>query len=76
MINEVALHNVIGQVCRRYKNVFICGDINNRTIDWDLFQCDSEGKKFLDLTLDRFLHQHVNKPTMSENVLDLILSSC
>ena len=44
VVNEVALHNVIGQACRRYINVLICGDIDHRTIDCDLLQCDSEGQ--------------------------------
>ena len=76
VVNKMALHNVIGQACRRYKNVLICGDIKHRTIDWDLLQYNSEGQKFLDLTLDCFLHQHVNEPTRGENILDLVLSSC
>ena len=45
VVNEVALHNVIGQACRRYTNVLICGDFNHRTIDWDLLQCNCEGQK-------------------------------
>ena len=36
VVNGVALHNVIGQACRRYRNVLICGAFNHRTIDWDL----------------------------------------
>ena len=75
MVNEFALHNVIGQACRTYKNVLICGDFNHGIIDWDLLQCNREGQKFLDLTLDCFLHQHVNEPTRGENILDLVLSS-
>ena len=39
-------------------------------------QCNSEGQKFFDLTLDCFLHQHVNEPTRGETILDLVLSSC
>ena len=73
--NEVALHNVIGQVCHRYKNVLFCHDFNHRTIDWDLLQCDSEGQKFLNLTFDCFHHQHANESTTGENILDLVLSS-
>ena len=76
VVNEVALHNVIGQACHTYKNVLICGDFNHRTIDWDLLQCNSEGQKFLDLTLDCFLQQYVNAHTRDENILDLVLSSC
>ena len=75
-VNEMALYNVIGQACRRYTNVLMCGDFSQRTIDWDLMQCISEGQKFFDLTLDCFLHQHVNEPTRGENILDLVLSSC
>ena len=33
VVNEVALYNVIGQACCRYKNVLIYGDINHGTID-------------------------------------------
>ena len=44
VVNEVELHNVIGQACRRYKNDLICGDFDHRTIDWNLMQCDSEDK--------------------------------
>ena len=29
VVNEVALHNVIGQACRRYQNVLICGDFSH-----------------------------------------------
>ena len=75
-VNEMALHNVIGQSCRRYKNFLVCGDFNHRTIYWDLLQCNCEGQKFLDLTLDCFLHQDVNEPTRGENILDLVLSPC
>ena len=69
VVYEVALHNVIEQACHRYKNVVICGDLSHITIDWDLLQCNSEGQKFLDLTLDCFLHQHVDEPTRGENIL-------
>ena len=62
VVNEVALHNVIGQACHGYKDVLSCSDFDHRTIDWDLLQCDSEGQNFLDLTTDCFLHQHVNAP--------------
>ena len=43
VVNEVALQYFVGQACRRYKNVHICGDLVHGTIDWDLLQCDSEG---------------------------------
>ena len=61
MANETALNNVIGKACHRYKNVLICDDLNHRTIEWDRLQCDSESQKFSDITLDWFLHQHINK---------------
>ena len=69
MVDEVALHNAIEQACLTYKNVLICGDYGHRTIDWILLQCESEGKKFLDLTLDCFPLQHVNEPTGGKNIL-------
>ena len=75
VVNEVALRKVIGQACRSYKNVLICGDLSHRTIDLDFMQCNREGHKFLDLTLDCFLHQHVDEPTRGENILYLVLSS-
>ena len=35
-------------------------------------QCNSEAQKFLDLTLDCFLHQHVNETTRGENILFIV----
>ena len=47
VVCEVALHNVIGQACRRYKNVLICGDFNYITTDWDLLQWTVRVNSFL-----------------------------
>ena len=65
MINKVVLHNVARQTCHRYEDVLICGDLRDRTIDWDYLQCGSECQKFVDLTVDYFHHQHINEPIRS-----------
>lgn len=72
---EKALHDLITSVCENRNDVLICGDFNHRTIDWDRLHSQAEGRKFLDLTLDNFLVQHVKEPTRGENILDLVLTS-
>ena len=66
---------LVREACRRYKDVILCGDFNYRGIKWDLLQSDSEGQKFLDVTLDCFMEQHVRQPTRGRNTLDLVLST-
>lgn len=72
---ERALHNLIESATKRREEVLICGDFNHRTIDWERLHSQDEGRKFLDLTLDCFLVQHVKEPTRGENILDLVLTS-
>ena len=55
--------------------VLIIGDFNFPGIDWVTLEADVTGSKFLDLTQDCFLTQHVLKPTRYDNLLDLVLSS-
>ena len=55
--------------------VLIMRDFNFPGINWVTVKADVAGSKFLDLTQDRFLIQHVLKPTRYDNILDLILSS-
>ena len=66
---------LVGEACRRYKDVILCGDFNYRGINWDLLQSDSEGQKFLDVILDCFMDQHVRQPTRGKNILDLVFST-
>ena len=53
----------------------ITGDFNHETIDWELMEAGSEGQKFMELTEDQFLTQHIKEPTRGNNILDLILST-
>ena len=55
--------------------VLIIGDFNFPGINWVALDADLTGSKFLDLTQDCFLIQHVLKPTRYDNILDLVLSS-
>ena len=55
--------------------VLIMGDFNFPGINWVTLEADVTGSKFLDLTQDYFLIQHVLKPTRYDNILDLVLSS-
>ena len=70
-----SLNSLLRKATERYNSIFICGDFNHRTIDWDLLQAEQEGKQFLDLVQNCFLVQHVDKPTRGNNILDLVLSS-
>ena len=53
----------------------IFGDFNHRSIDWKRMQAGAEGARFLELTQDLFLTQHVHVETRGENIVDLILST-
>ena len=55
--------------------VLIMGDFHFPGINWVTLEADVTGSKFLDLTQDCFLIQHVLKPTRYDNILDLVLSS-
>ena len=72
--DEEPLLELISKACQRGE-VVIVGDFNHETIDWELMEAQSEGQGFLDRIQDQFLHQHVDKPTRGNNILDLILSS-
>ena len=50
-------------------------DFNFPGINWVTLEADITGSKFLDLTQDCFLIQHVLKPTSYDNILDLVLST-
>ena len=55
--------------------VLIKWDFNFPGINWVTLETDVTGSKFLHLTQDCFLAQHVLKPTKYDNILDLVLSS-
>ena len=57
---ELALHDVIRKACAACNNVVIFGDFNHRSIDWKRMQAGAEGARFLELTQDLFLTQHVH----------------
>ena len=53
----------------------VTGDFNYPGINWDLLTATSpNAEHFMNIIQDKFLHQHVKKPTRKET-LDLILSS-
>ena len=70
--SEPALNELLHTACTSYDNV---GDFNHRTIDWTRLQLEAEGKRFMDLTQDLFLTQHVNNATRGDNTPDLVFSS-
>ena len=72
---ELALHDVIHKACAACNNVVIFGDFNHRSIDWKRMQAGAEGARFLELTHNLFLTQHVHVETRAENILDLISST-
>ena len=55
--------------------VLMMGDFNCPGINSVSLESDVAGSKFLDLTRNCFLIQHVLKPTRYDNILDLVLSS-
>lgn len=73
--SELALHTLLRTACATSNNIVIFGDFNHRTIDWSRMQAGAEGIRFMELTQDLFLTQHVCDATRGENILDLILSS-
>lgn len=74
---EEALHKNIREALAANStvDVFITGDFNHRTIDWNTLNAQAEGRKFLELTQECFLTQHVDRPTRGVNILDLVLSN-
>ena len=71
---EIALHRLISSACEKYNEVMICGDFNHRTINWELLHSEEKGRRFLELSMDCFVTQHVREPTRGENTLDLVLT--
>lgn len=72
---EEPLLELIKEACQSSRETIITGDFNHETIDWDLIEANAEGQKFLDVTEDLFLTQHVKEATRANNILDLILST-
>ena len=69
--------NELMDVIKKASNnmALIIGDFNFPGINWVTLEADVTDRKFLDLTQDCFLIQHVFKPTRYDNILDLVLSS-
>ena len=57
------------------KQVLVMGDFNYPNINGKSLSSDPIGSKFLNLTQDCFLTQHVDEPTRGNNTLDLVLTS-
>ena len=74
-MSELALHELLRTACTTCDNVVIVGDFNHRTTDWTRLQAEAEGRRFMDLTQDLFLTQHVHNATRGENILDLVFFS-
>ena len=64
VIREASLHNAV-----------IMGDFNFPGINWDNFDCDTNGFEFVQLVQDSFLHQHVHTATRGIIYLDLVFST-
>ena len=69
--------NEIMDVIKKASNnmVLVMGYFNLPGINWITLEADITGSKFLGLTLDYFLVQHVLKPIRYANILDLVRSS-
>ena len=72
---EEPLIELIRKACENTSEVVVTGDFNHETINWELMEAQAEGEKFLEVTEDLFLTQHVKDPTRGKNILDLILST-
>ena len=54
----------------------VIGDFNFPDIRWDAGSAGPKGRKFYEITMDKFLQQHVETETHTRgNILDLVLSS-
>lgn len=73
----VKFNLLLSQICDRYENMLICGDINYPNISWDHPErtTGADELQFMDLLGDYFLSQIVTSPTRGNNVLDLVLTS-
>ena len=56
------------------KPCIIMGDFNLPDIDWVNMLASNRSESFLELIMDSFLYQNVNRPTRGDNILDLVLS--
>ena len=72
---EMPLLELIRRSCNSSRETIITGDFNHETINWELMEAEAEGQRFLELTEDMFLTQHVKDATRGSNILDLILST-
>ena len=72
-IEEINLFNTMKEMAKRPS--IIMGDFNFPDIIWSSMEAGSRGEDFIDLIQDSFLFQHVNVPTRSDSILDLVFSS-
>jgi hypothetical protein len=70
----VELFKVLNQVAN--SDVVIVGDFNYPNINWNNLHGNStKDNDFINLTLDCFFEQLVDKPTRVNNILDLVLTN-
>ena len=74
----VYLFNIfLDQVCDRFQNMVIGGDIKLPNISWDSTDSASGANElpFIEALHDHFLTQINNTPTSGSNILDLVITS-
>ena len=57
------------------KHMIYMGDFNYPDIDWFKLTANNRDSKFLKMTQENFLTQHIDFPTRGENFLNLVFSS-
>ena len=72
--NDNLLYDEIESIVKT-KTAIVCGDFNLPHVNWKLFASDNEGSRLLKLTKKLYLSQFVRKPTLDNNILDVILAS-
>ena len=82
--NNSKLNDIIGEACAANTKVLVLGDFNYKEINWELgvAVCSEThpATKFLDCIQEKYLSQHVDKPTrfrqdQTPSTLDLVLSN-
>ena len=72
-IEEMNLFNTMREMAK--KPSIIMGDFNFPDVNWSSMEAGPTGEAFMDLVQDSFLFQNVDRPTRSDNMLDLVFSS-
>ena len=71
----IAVIEYLVQNSKRY-HVFCYGDFNLKEIDWNAMASENyDQQKFLEYLFENNLRQHVDFPTRSSNILDLVITS-